>query len=799
MSIEKAGHICLTTLEYAFERSRSLTTQCPSCGLRLIIRYDHLVNRASSLGVIIGISALIGYHLGANSGWINQFSRKLIRFFNFRNDPESQQRRQRQQALDMKKIFRKYDYQTSSSSSLSSSLPLQSNDSAFNTMQSGSDYEEYDDQLYDMFTYNKYYDDDLFTNLNSPSNVNDNRNRFFHSKTVDKIDQVLHQIDDIKKSIVEIDDELYHVTGSKYANFNPDFFTLADIGWDDESSSFSDGGPISVRNTNMIHSTMDMNNRNSKSIYRKRKHRSINNNNNNNKGEQYSSRPQMMQTPTTTTNDHYQQQQQQQSTYEYYDDGEMELEQRRSSRQSFGSTETNIQQLEWDETECEFCFHYQSTSTAMDSNEPLLIDDKSIEQIDQTNSSSSSSSPSCSTMITQPIMMTDEQKLQNMQDLFEEAKHLNQVEIGLKLLHFGPVDEKKSQFTVLVHVYTWWNDHRLSLPDQMANSTRLSYLDVDWTDITRIWRPTIHFANAVPFTADILTDKLSGQISGTISGDGRVFLIKRTQLTASCKFNIKFYPMDKQQCWIEIESNSMTARNFQMKWLDEQPIEIPDNFNWANFGLKNLTTQTVRMTYRNGGPYVRLAATFELRRHMTHHIFNVYLPSTLFVISSWSSFWIHIPAAPARVALVLTTMLTHVTSTKAVLDQIPRTKFVSSLDIWIIMCTISNTTTMPNRQQQQQQDLSSTQLDINGNRPDSSSSNNTNTSNNKSMAKFVYYWHDIWQKILPPFNNDDDDNFNAKKIALKIDHRSRFIFPITFLLFNIFYWTILAIYSDQIE
>lgn len=284
--------------------------------------------------------------------------------------------------------------------------------------------------------------------------------------------------------------------------------------------------------------------------------------------------------------------------------------------------------------------------------------------------------------------------------------------------------------------------------------------------------------------------------------------------------------MDKQQCWIEIESNSMTARNFQMKWLDEQPIEVPDNFNWANFGLKNLTTQTVRMTYRNGGPYVRLAATFELRRHMTHHIFNVYLPSTLFVISSWSSFWIHIPAAPARVALVLTTMLTHVTSTKAVLDQIPRTKFVSSLDIWIIMCTMfifaaiieyatvnyfytkperiqdkksrSNTTAMPNRQQQQQ-DLSSTQLDINGNRPDSSSSNNTNTSNNKSMAKFVYYWHDIWQKILPPFNNNDDDNFNAKKIALKIDHRSRFIFPITFLLFNIFYWTILAIYSDQIE
>ena len=41
--MEKAGHICLTkSLEYAFQRTQTLTTECPDCGLRLIIRYDHL-------------------------------------------------------------------------------------------------------------------------------------------------------------------------------------------------------------------------------------------------------------------------------------------------------------------------------------------------------------------------------------------------------------------------------------------------------------------------------------------------------------------------------------------------------------------------------------------------------------------------------------------------------------------------------------------------------------------------------------------------------------------------------------
>ncbi|KAH9412460.1 ligand-gated ion channel [Dermatophagoides pteronyssinus] len=393
----------------------------------------------------------------------------------------------------------------------------------------------------------------------------------------------------------------------------------------------------------------------------------------------------------------------------------------------------------------------------------------------------------------------------------------NEMEIGLKLLHFGPVDEKKSQYTVLIHVYTIWNDQRLSISNQTADNQK-SYLDVDWSDIVRIWRPSIHFSNAVPFTTDILNDKLPGQISGTIRDDGRVSLIKKTELTASCKFNIKFYPMDKQQCSIEIESSSLTTKNLQLFWLDKQPIEIPDNFKWANFDLKNLSTHSGQINYHDNGPFKRLAATFELRRHMTYHLFNVYLPSTLFVISSWSSFWIHIPAAPARVALVLTTMLTHVTSTKAIHDQIPRTKFISSLDIWIIMCTmfifaaiieystanyfytkparIQDKALQRRRRQSQQPQQPHSSLDMNNNnnnRPESSSSNKSN----KSMALFGYYWHDTWTKILPPFKNDE--NFNAKKVALEIDRRSRYIFPITFLIFNIFYWTILAIYSDQIE
>lgn len=61
----------------------------------------------------------------------------------------------------------------------------------------------------------------------------------YSNLTIDKIDHVLSQIDDIKKSIVEIDSHLY-MTESKLANFNPNFFTLTNTDLDyDELNSYS--------------------------------------------------------------------------------------------------------------------------------------------------------------------------------------------------------------------------------------------------------------------------------------------------------------------------------------------------------------------------------------------------------------------------------------------------------------------------------------------------------------------------------------------------------------------------------
>ena len=177
------------------------------------------------------------------------------------------------------------------------------------------------------------------------------------------------------------------------------------------------------------------------------------------------------------------------------------------------------------------------------------------------------------------------------------------------------------------------------------------------------------------------------------------------------KMDFKLYPLDKQMCDVEIESskhfeifikiNCMTYKLFviiddlsdeilKLEWNEQDAFASEDDFSWNGFKLLNVSLQSKKSSYTHTGTFSRLMVTFFMKREFSHFILDVYIPSILFVITSWASFWIEIPAAPARVTLCITTMLTLVTSSKATRDQLPKVPYINALDIWIIMCICKN-------------------------------------------------------------------------------------------------------------
>ena len=66
--------------------------------------------------------------------------------------------------------------------------------------------------------------------------------------------------------------------------------------------------------------------------------------------------------------------------------------------------------------------------------------------------------------------------------------------------------------------------------------------------------------------------------------------------------------------------------------------------------------------------------------------FQVYIPSSLIVVMSWVSFWLNRGAAPARVGLGVTTVLTMTTLINSVNAALPKISYMKSMDIYLFVC-----------------------------------------------------------------------------------------------------------------
>ena len=81
-----------------------------------------------------------------------------------------------------------------------------------------------------------------------------------------------------------------------------------------------------------------------------------------------------------------------------------------------------------------------------------------------------------------------------------------------------------------------------------------------------------------------------------------------------------------------------------------------------------------------------MTAEFYVKREITHHVMQSYVPTTLIVVISWFSFWLDVEAVPARVSLAITTLLTLSTQANAARMALPEVSYMKAIDVWMGTC-----------------------------------------------------------------------------------------------------------------
>ncbi|KAJ8027933.1 Gamma-aminobutyric acid receptor subunit beta-3 [Holothuria leucospilota] len=221
-----------------------------------------------------------------------------------------------------------------------------------------------------------------------------------------------------------------------------------------------------------------------------------------------------------------------------------------------------------------------------------------------------------------------------------------------------------------------WRDERLAYDSTYGN------VSVDGRLADRIWVPDTYLVND---KRSLIHDVTVKNRLLRFHHDGTIMYGIRMTTVAACMMDLRNYPMDEQNCTLELESYGYTTDDITFTWqYGDESIEGFENIEMPQFALVEYDLNA-RNTV-SAGSYPRLSMSFRIRRNIGFFILQTYLPSILIVILSWVSFWINHEATAARVALGITTVLTMTTISTSVRATLPRISYIKSIDIYVVTC-----------------------------------------------------------------------------------------------------------------
>uniref|UniRef100_A0A3B4TM86 Glycine receptor, alpha 3 n=1 Tax=Seriola dumerili TaxID=41447 RepID=A0A3B4TM86_SERDU len=349
---------------------------------------------------------------------------------------------------------------------------------------------------------------------------------------------------------------------------------------------------------------------------------------------------------------------------------------------------------------------------------------------------------------------------------------------------FGSIAETTMDYRVNIFLRQQWNDPRLAYAEYPDDS-----LDLDPSMLDSIWKPDLFFANekGAHFHEVTTDNKLL-----RIFKNGNVLYSIRLTLTLSCPMDLKNFPMDVQTCIMQLESFGYTMNDLIFEWQENGPVQVAEGLTLPQFILKDESDLRYCTKHYNTGLCVCVCVCV-----WGYYLIQMYIPSLLIVILSWVSFWINMDAAPARVALGITTVLTMTTQSSGSRTSLPKVSYVKAIDIWMAVCLLFVFSALleyaaVNFVSRQHKEL------LRFRRHHKMSPTLTKT------FYFSTYSHFKCNQTNPSgaaAGGGGKSTEEMRKLfidrAKKIDTVSRAGFPLAFLFFNIFYWVLYKILRHE--
>ncbi|XP_074600191.1 glutamate-gated chloride channel-like isoform X2 [Brevipalpus obovatus] len=252
------------------------------------------------------------------------------------------------------------------------------------------------------------------------------------------------------------------------------------------------------------------------------------------------------------------------------------------------------------------------------------------------------------------------------------------VTVNIMVRSISKISDLDMEYSTQLTFRQEWTDTRLSFTHHF-NRTGIKAITLQEPE--RIWKPDIFFKNE---KEGHIHEMILPNVFIRLGHEGSVLFSLRLSLVLSCMMNLKYYPLDKQECAIVMASYGYTESDIVFVWKEKGPVQVAP-LHLPTFELdKNETGICTSKTATGTYSCIELKLTF--RREFSFYLIQIYIPCIMLVIVSWVSFWLDPNAIPARVSLGVTTLLTMATQISGINATLPPVSYIKAIDVWTGVC-----------------------------------------------------------------------------------------------------------------
>ena len=248
------------------------------------------------------------------------------------------------------------------------------------------------------------------------------------------------------------------------------------------------------------------------------------------------------------------------------------------------------------------------------------------------------------------------------------------------------VNDKAQSISVSMYFGVRWFEPRLIINESAEDWTEPKlgpddHVNISPETIKDLWYPDLEIYGLEKFHLHKVLKEMSGvRIIKNQSIDYEL----RVVITISCQMDFNDYPLDTHICPFQIGSYFGTVSTVTCSSQFEFDEKRQRSLQYFT-EIIPLSTEHQNVTLPSG-EYAACGFTIGLHRMRMQNLIQVYLPTTMFVMTSWVSFLIKPEVVPGRMALLITLFLVLTNIFNGVKADAPASKRLNAVDLYLVVC-----------------------------------------------------------------------------------------------------------------